>query len=378
MKLIFATRYDSTAHPGGDSIQLLRIADQMRLRGHEVRVMEGLFRTAECAADLVHVFNLQRPGETARQVHVASRRAPVVISPIFGDTAALDAQGRSRAHRIIHRMMPSAALEIAKQAARVRQQAAQVGSIWPVLSRSPSALRAKLLRECAGIYPNSAWEADVIRRYLRPEHFARCEVVRNGVDTSLVERGETDAWFRRRFNITADRFVLSVARFDERKNNLRLVRAAVASGVPLVMVGRPAPLHGRYFDACRAAASEASHISFIDEPLTPEQLAGAYRATHAHVLPSWLETPGLVSLEAGLFGANLVLGDCVPVREYFGSSAWYTQPGDESSIARALKEALCAPRDAYGLSELVRREYSWHSVAEAQLRSYQRALSGTV
>ena len=82
-----------------------------------------------------------------------------------------------------------------------------------------------------------------------------------------------------------------------------------------------------------------------------------------------------MNLEAGLFGANVVVGDCPPVREYFGDKVWYCDPNDELNIADALVEAIGAPRGLRELSSAVRREYTWSRVADLQAKLYTDTLS---
>lgn len=374
MKIGFVTRLDAFVHRGGDTVQLEQLATALRAEGHRVDVHAGTRFQLDPGWDLVHIFNLQRPGETARQVGRAAPSVPVVVSPIYGDTTGLDAQGRSLMRRVLVGVASPRLIELGKQGRRVARGLGELESIYPVLARGPADLMRWVFDRCHGIYPNSRWEAEGLRKYISPERIADVEVVPNGVDIGLLERGWTGDAFRERWGIEYDKFVLCVARFDERKNNLALIRAALEAEVPCVMVGRPAPLHVGYFDRCKREAEAGGRIRIIDEPLSQEQLTGAYRAAHAHALPSWLETPGLVSLEAALCGANLVLGECPPVREYFGSSAWYCNPGDVSSIATALRSAYMAERNLYDIDDLVRRKYSWRQVALRQLECYERAL----
>lgn len=374
MNIGFVTRLDAFVHRGGDTVQLEQLAMALRAEGHRVDVHTGTRFQLDHRWDLVHIFNLQRPGETARQVCRAARSMPVVISPIYGDTTGLDAQGRSLMRRVLSRVAPPQLIELGKQGRRVARGLGELESIYPILARGPETLRRWVLGRCRGIYPNSGWEAEGLRRYIAPERVDNVEVVPNGVDIGLLERGWTADTFRQRWGIEYDKFILCVARFDERKNNLALVRAALQADVPCVMVGRPAPLHVGYYARCKREAGGSRRIRFIDEPLSQEQLTGAYRAAHVHALPSWLETPGLVSLEAALCGANLVLGECAPVREYFGESAWYCDPGDVTSIATALRSAYTMERNLYNIDDLVRRKYSWRQVALRQLECYERAL----
>lgn len=374
MNIGFVTRLDAFIHRGGDTVQLEKLAGELRAMGHRVNVHTGMRFPLQRAWDVVHVFNLQRPGETAAQVERGARHAPVVLSPIYGNTSALDARGRSRLRSMLVRTIPDGIIELGKQARRVMHGLGEVETVSPLLRHRPATLRRRVLDQCSGVYPNSRWEADGLRPLMAPGHHGHLEVVANGVDIGLLDRGSTADAFRARWKIDFDRFVVSVARFDERKNNLGLIRAALEADVPCVLIGNPAPLHVEYFHQCQREASRSPSIRILCEALSQEELTGAYRAAHAHALPSWLETPGLVSLEAGLCGANLVLGECPPVREYFAERAWYCAPGDIASIASALRGAHGSDRNLHGLDDFIARRFSWRQVAEAQLACYGRAL----
>ena len=60
-------------------------------------------------------------------------------------------------------------------------------------------------------------------------------------------------------------------------------------------------------------------------------LASAYAAAAVHTLPSWMETCGLVSLEAALSGTPLVGSTFGHELEYLEGDAWYADPGDATA-----------------------------------------------
>lgn len=373
MNIGFITRFDAFTHRGGDTIQLEKLAAEMRAMGHRVDVCTGVRFDVQPDWDIAHIFNLQRPGETAVQVARAGRRVPVVLSPIYGDTSALDASGRSAMRKVLNAVAPDRVIELGKQVSRVIRGVGEAETVLPLITNAPAGLRREVLAQCSGVYPNSKWEADGLLPLLSPSNADRMEVVANGVDVGLLNRGWTADAFRGRWGIDYEKFVLCVARFDERKNNLGLIRAALEADVPCVLIGRPAPLHASYFHRCEREASRSPSIRIVGEALSQEELVGAYRAAYVHALPSWLETPGLASLEAGLCGANLVLGECVPVREYFGEKAWYCLQGNIASIAAALRDAFHAPRNCHELDTAIQR-YSWHVIASDQYACYERAI----
>jgi glycosyltransferase involved in cell wall biosynthesis len=373
MRVLYLTRRDGAAHRGGDTVQLEQTCRAVADLGVTIDVAYGVPSRSVRGYDLVHVFNLQRPGETAAQIS-RIRPLPYVISPILADTTALERSGRSAMRTALWRIAPAHAVEAGKQIRRVWLGSADAASLRPFLWDSVHALRSSVLTRAAAVHPNSRWEADYLRR-LAPINDTAMQVIPNGVDAALLQTGDSAEEFRRAHGISESRFALCVARFDERKNNLAVVRVARKTQLPVVLIGRPAPLHRGYYQRCLELAAGAPWIRFVSAELRQQELMGAYRAAHTHLLPSWLETPGLASLEAALAGANIVVGECPAVREYFGASAWYCDPASDETIAVAVKSAMGQPRDVHTLSATVQRLYSWSSIGQAQLRAYQQALA---
>jgi glycosyltransferase involved in cell wall biosynthesis len=92
-------------------------------------------------------------------------------------------------------------------------------------------------------------------------------------------------------------------------------------------------------------------------------------------LPSWFETTGLASLEAGVMGCNLVVGRGGDTADYFRQHAWYCDADDLSSLETALAHAL--EHDSRpDLRELILAEYTWPKAAEKTRQAYMDALNG--
>lgn len=104
-----------------------------------------------------------------------------------------------------------------------------------------------------------------------------------------------------------------------------------------------------------------------------EELAHYYKAAKVHALISWMDTPGLSSLEAGAMGCNLVITDKGDTRDYFGDDAFYYEPDSIDSIRDAIVRAYNAPVDP-ALSRLIREGYNWQKTAEKTLERYKHAL----
>ena len=92
------------------------------------------------------------------------------------------------------------------------------------------------------------------------------------------------------------------------------------------------------------------------------------------MLPSWRETPGLVSLEAAAVGCPVVTTSVGSTREYFGAEALYCDPWSRASIRKAVASAIRGP-GSESLRLRVRRDFTWLRAAEATLRAYRLVLA---
>ncbi len=338
MKVGVFARMPLAFYSGGAEIQAEKTIEWLRRRNVEVDYVE--YGTRSAKPDLFHFFGLCFPD----LVKEAAARAPVVVSPIY-------------------------------------------------YNRNPyEVAKTKLLRKAPFTVHRSHWRALSLARCLMPNSLAekrqlldhwgveedRIRVVPNGVDEDFV--GQAPARFRERFlpGLSPEaRFVLSAARIERRKNTLLLVKAALKTGFPLVLAGQTnfSREESTYVQEVLNLVESSSGLVRYLGPLSREDLREGYAAAHVHALPSSLETPGLASLEAGLNGANLVVGDCAPVREYFEGLADFTD-GNLEGICSAIERALSRPRDALGQSRQIKERYSWKKVAEETFSCYEAILGG--
>ena len=111
--------------------------------------------------------------------------------------------------------------------------------------------------------------------------------------------------------------------------------------------------HGiAYFNLVKVNAPD--NVKFYDF-VSHDELARLYQRAKIHILPSWIETPGLSSLEAAAMGCTVVVTDRGDTEWYFGDQAYYVEPGNKLSIRRTIETALKTPID---LSVHVARNYT--------------------
>ena len=364
-------RVDAYEHPGGDTVAMTCLREHLIRQG--VRVDVSLDLEPDCSGyDVVNLFNMVRVHETYMQCRNAARQKKnVVLMPIFWDFSELDRKGRGFGPRLLQRALGRNGFELLKNAVRFAKDPRQRKAIRCHFITSYAAKQRSLLRSVDAVTPNSCMEADLLRKM-----FGRfnCHVVPNGVDPDLIFNASGEE-FVRKHRIPFRKFGLCVGRFDQRKNQLGLIQALKTASIPVVFIGAPGPNYRCYYERCRR---EADGGSFLFLPGMPQsELAGAYAAAHMHVQASWLETPGLTNLEAGLSGCNLSLSDRGSVREYFENLAWYCDPGIPSSIRKAVVSAFDAPRGCHeGLNRKILQAYTWERSASELHRVFRR-IAGT-
>jgi glycosyltransferase involved in cell wall biosynthesis len=363
VRALLWNRPNTEAAPGGDTVQWRQTAEALRARG--VEVVETLAPASELSGaldpsrfDLVHVFNLQ---SEAPALAVAERAraagVPLALSPIWWDLSEGRYARRLRRKRLLRvreRVMGhEASLERFRRWDRGRAR-----------GRRRDSAAAKLLELSGVLLPNSVREIRALEDYFGLEGLAsRSAVVTNGVSVpphalELPERSERSG-------------VLCVGSLNPLKNQLALIEAS-AGLAPLTLVGPSAP--GGYLDECLRAASKHGACQIL--PARPQaELWELYARAAVHALPSFRETPGLVSLEAGALGCALVSTDRGSADEYLGSTAEYCDPNQVSSIREALERALSAPRRVP--PERLAR-YTWERAGAATHAAYRWLLGEAV
>jgi glycosyltransferase involved in cell wall biosynthesis len=167
-------------------------------------------------------------------------------------------------------------------------------------------------------------------------------------------------------------FVLHISAFtQDRKNVLRLLEATERLGHPLVIAGtaKPGPVLAELERRARGN-DRLRLLGFVDEATK----ATLYSLCRVFCLPSFHEGTGLVALEAGAAGANLVITRNGGPPDYFGEYAEYVDPYSVPSIQAAITKAWNAPPNA-NLREHITDHLSWAESGRSLERVYSAALA---
>lgn len=221
--------------------------------------------------------------------------------------------------------------------------------------------------------PDYAQSSPVLRK-----HGERVRIVPFGIRAHEFETADADTVARIRAQY-GPRIVLGVGRLVYYKGFDYLVRAMVAVGAKLVILG-DGPLRG----ALQARAEELGIADRVAFPGQVPALAPWYHAADVFVLPAIArsEAFGLVQLEAMAAGTPVIntrLDSGVPFVSRDGESGITVPPEDADALAAALNRLLADPdlRERMGAAARVRvrREFSLERMTTDTLAVYREAVT---
>ncbi len=377
MKILLVNHGTAGDWVGGDSVQIKETAKRLRQRGHLVETVNS-DNPNTIDFDIVHIFNCRIPSSFEKQI-ISCRKTntPVVVSPIWVSlkrafwgsrgtfSVLLDIIKNERSNQ------PDLIEKLGERRIVVTTEKTQLhadghGDLDNELFRE----MANLLQEVDGLIPNSWLELQAVRTDLN--WTGNCfEIAHYGVDPKLFLDADPEL-FRKTTGIDYP-FVLQAGRIEAAKNQAMLCWALRETNLPIVLIGS-SKHWPEYAELCKSIYGNKLKII----PHLPQNiLASAYAAASVHVLPSWMETCGLVSLEAALSGTPIVGSTFGHELEYLKGDAWYGDPANPKSIEQAVKEAWNAGKGSIKPTNMKRRileEFNWEQTVDSTERLYQRVL----
>ena len=130
-------------------------------------------------------------------------------------------------------------------------------------------------------------------------------------------------------------FILQAGRIEAGKNQAMLCWALKNTNMRVVFIGgtKHWPAYGQL---CKEILGD--RLTIIDH-LPQELLASAYAAAKVHCLVSWMDTCGLVSMEAGLNQTPVVGSIFGHELEYLKNNALLADPADPKNIRENVIQA---------------------------------------
>lgn len=363
MKVLFIARSTLFTVFGGDTVQIESTAKYLRKEGVTVDVRLTHETINYDNYDLLHFFNIIRPADILK--HIRKSKKPFVVSTIFVDFSEYEKGNRKGAAGWITNIFSADQLEYVKSIARWIKNGEPIQSFEYLVNGHRRSVRS-VASKASMLLPNSLNEYERFKTRYRMER--PFKVIYNAIDRDVFSNRSSAGGKARN-----EKLVLCAARIEGQKNQLNLIKALNNTAYTLYLIGKPAPNHIAYYEACKRIA--AGNIHFLGFT-TQDKLAQLYKEAKVHVLPSWNETCGLSSLEAAYNGCNIVVTDKGDTVEYYGDHAWYCDPADPASIFEAVDKAAKSSYDIQ-LFQKIEATFNWTRAALDTLSAYKSVLKTT-
>lgn len=377
MNILLVNHGSASEWGGGDGVQIRETAKRLEQRGHRITLQNSDQPTIG-DADLVHIFNCRVSNSFIQQI--ASCKAagtPVVVSPIWINIAKA-LWGSRGTFGILRKAVTEGEHAIRTELELLRNRKLDVvldgGSInaYGTGSYDLSWQQevGRLLNGVNGLLPNSWLELKAVQNDLHwcGEAF---EIAHYGVTPKLFLDADPEP-FRQLTGIRGP-FVLQAGRIEAAKNQAMLCWALKETKIPIVLIGGTKHWPS-YAQLCKEIYGD--RLIIIDH-LPQEMLASAFAAARVHCLVSWMDTCGLVSLEAALSGTPLVGSTFGHELEYLQGDAWLADPASASTIRRAVEAAWAAGPHSEKPTRLKKRilaNYNWEQTADQTIKLYEKVL----
>jgi len=356
MNILLQDRLDSDRYPGGDTLQIKKISQFLSEHGIENRITRELDPGLQ-NVDLVFIFNLTNVYECfLKSLNAVRQEKPYFLFPIYWDLSKVIPRNALIGTRsaFVGRL-PRPYRDFIRGISafkKFRPIVKKRRNLLPFLFNESSHLEREALLHSSKIIPNSKAECKLLMDQFPQIPKDRFVIIKSGCER-VPDRRPPANW---PLGTNCKDFICCIGGVGPRKNQLNLVRAVRDLGLPLILMGPVRPEnHGYYKQLTR---QNVSNLFFLEHQ-SPQVAAWVLKQARVHVQPSYIETPGIASLEAGLYGCNVVAADVPPVREYFGNLIYYCDPNDVASIREAIERASAAKVPNEALSKFIKNEYSW-------------------
>ncbi|SHI52575.1 Glycosyltransferase involved in cell wall bisynthesis [Geosporobacter subterraneus DSM 17957] len=329
MRVLFFVRKDLVENPAGDTTIICALKKQLgRYKITADICMDH--RINLNTYDVIHLFNVSRASELYNFMnHISIRDKAVALTPIYWDLS-----------EYLKTTNQISKLDTWINGEKKRKH------IFDHVDLS--------ILHCKG-------EANLIKQNFNYKKLYK--IIPYGTN---IASAETSNYIRNKYGF--NQYVLCVGRISYQKNQLNLIRALKKDSIPIVFVG--SINDQEYYKLCRTEAGEKT--IFINK-MDHQQVLNLYHHAHVHILPSWLEYPGLANLEAGAAGCNIVSTEIGSAKEVFKNMINYCHPNNLESIRSSTLMALETPKSDL-LRTYILEHYSWEHHAQELQQQYLNLL----
>ena len=351
MNVLFISRATLYESPGGDTVQILKTAEELRKLNVNVEIGLTSDDFNYEKYDIVHFFNIIRPADI---LYHFKKSKINVISTIFVDYTESELYAGTFLRKFITNFLGVDNAEYLKTIVKSFSGKEKIRSKSFIYKGHYNSVKY-LYENADALLPNSNSEADRLQKKYGITNALLYKIV-NSVE--LTENVVPNQKYKDA--------VICVGRIERRKNQLNLIKAVKELNLTCYIIGKPAINDYGYYELCKEHATK--NVFFIND-LPQHEIYSIMKAAKVHVLPSWFETTGLVSLEAAYYGCNIVITNKGDQMEYFQDNAFYCEPENVISIKNAILKAYQVPFNEC-FRKYIENQYNWKQTAEQTKKCY--------
>ena len=368
MKILFCVRHNFHSSPGGAQIQILKTKEYLEKLGVECDITTSPYNVNYNLYDGLHLTDLTWVYDNIsflKEIKKQNFKGKKVLSTIYWPFDDYAEKGSPFLQRLVFKFFGINGFEFIKAFGKfiLKREKIYLNGI----KRSYIKNQKWIVNEMDWLLPNAELEMNALCDRLKIK-LSNYSVVNNAIDTIVFDT------IKNRSNIVKDDDLITfVARIDARKNQLNFLKAMMDTDFKIRFIGNAGPNSTGYLNTLKKVAKERGNVEFISH-IPQEEVFKNMLSAKVNVLTSWIETPGLVSLEAGYAGCNIVVSDKGSVREYFKDFAFYCNPEDVEDIRLQTIKAMQGNFDNEFVG-LIKQNFSWKKTAEQTLQAYKRVLN---
>lgn len=365
MNVLFCVRHNFYDSPGGAQIQILKTVEYLTRLGVDCHITITFTGIDFNNYDIVHLSDLTWVYDNLSFLEEMERqnfKGAKVLSTIYWPFDEYASMGSPFIQKLFFKAFGINGFEFAKALAKFitsKEKVFLYGIKQGFIQNQKS-----IVKKMDWLLPNSLLEMEALNSRL-DLNLSNYSIVNNAIDTNhfdqLIENSHV---------VKNDQLIIFVARIDPRKNQLSFLKAMMDNNFPIRFIGNAGPNSQGYLDKLKKMATRRGNVEFISHIPQGEVFKHLLEAK-VHVLTSWIETPGLVSLEAAYAGCNIVVSERGSVRDYFKDYAFYCDPQDIKGINNQVIKALNSDFNPE-FKQLIKEQYSWGRTAEQTFSVYKK------
>lgn len=372
LRVLCLSRRDILKNIGGDTVQILNTIKFLKENYNiDCDIKDSASEDEINKYDIIHFFGIFLVEDIFKYYEISKyKRKKIVVSPIYWNVTEFNKRGRHGLRKFLYNVLSEDFVgKFKKSYSRVANDNNEL---------LVSEKRKEILKNADIILPNSNIEMTNMTNEFNlaidgPVNYI---VVPNAIDELFLNTAIADseiALIRKSLFGKNIPYVICVANFNPRKNQIRLIKAIKRLGLPLLMVGMDNNTKNNYYlDNIKKMLYNCDYLR-IESNKDHRQLISYYKAAKVHALPSWFDTPGLANIEAAACGCNLAVSDRGSQYEYFGDLASYCDPGNTNSIAAAI-EIQYYKQNNDELRNLIGRKFLWKHAAKSTYDAYTKII----